>query len=170
LHQNANQFSNLALSTLNTDIRSIYKERKIEFEDSLARIGSATGVLFLLRSLIGEAKQTSGINALLCQMEMYNSAIGFYSRFDASITSDEESELSLIETQFARHDANPESRSYSATAQLRLKLTNELALDLAQMKKELKKIKNEQLLELNIKTVIELDDETVDILTKLELI
>jgi hypothetical protein len=41
---------------------------------------------------------------------------------------------------------------------------------LAQMKKELKKIKNEQLLELNIKTVIELDDETVDILTKLELI
>lgn len=171
LHANANAFSNLNVSALNSDIRAIHAERTEGFNDSLNKVIVVTEALYQLRDLVNEAKQRVGINSLLCQMESLTSQIGFLTRFEQPVgASSVEDKLSIIEQQFTQNRLNPESRSYGSNAQIKVLLSEDDAQYLTDIKKQLKSIKNDQLLTLNIKTEVELTSELVEVLTALDLL
>ena len=170
LHANVNAYANLHFTALNPDVTAIHAARTVDFDDSLNKVIVATEVLYHLRDLINEAKQASGINTLLCKMEALTSQIGFLSRFEVPTGYNVEDKLLLITKQFEQNTLNPDSRSYGATASISLKLSESEILHLEDIKKQLKSIKNEQLLELNIKTEIELPEELVEVLTALDLL
>lgn len=170
LHANVNLYANLQLNALNADNDAKYQTRKTDFEVSIEKVIVATQVLYVLRQLVNAAKEASGINNCLCQVESLQSQIGFLERFVPKIDESSDVKFEGIKTQFAAHLANPESRAYSGSTSLRLELSETNQQYVSTLKKELKKVKDETLLQLNLQTTIELSEELVVVLTGLDLL
>ncbi len=148
------QEAKTALATANTDLKA-----------NLGRLSKLNGALANVRALVGQANLTSGVNGKLADLAAIDKMISRYTELavDTNLSDD----IAVIDGKLNKLKTRDEARYYGAETVDTGVLS---AADMEAFREELRVLRkrkqtiNDEILELNIRTEIELSEEVVAVL------